>query len=160
MKHQAEPCLENNYHDEIAHLIVSSHQKLTGKSLISLDDLSKENISLGRLLYEAPFAVLAHDHGEEPVFFYGNLKAQEVFEMNWSELTQLPSRYSAEFTNQAARQYLLDQVAAKGFIDNYTGTRISKTGRRFQIENATVWNLLNQDNEHIGQAATFLKILI
>jgi hypothetical protein len=155
MKHQAEPCVANNYHNEIAHLIVSSHLKLTGKSLISVDGLLHEHVSLGRLLYEAPFAILAHDRGEDPVFFYGNLKAQEVFEMKWSELIQLPSRNSAEFTNQAARQYLLDQVAAKGFIDNYTGTRISKTGRKFQIENATVWNLLNQDNEHIGQAATF-----
>jgi len=111
--------------------------------------------NFGRLLYEAPFAVLAHDKSEDPVFFYGNLKAQEVFEMTWAELICLPSRYSAEFANQAARQHLLDEVASKGFIANYSGTRISKTGRKFQIENAIVWNLINQDLEHIGQAACF-----
>jgi hypothetical protein len=116
-------------------------------------------MDLGKLLYEAPFVVLAHDRAIDPVFFYGNLKAQEIFEMTWSELIQLPSKYSAEFANQAERQYLLDQVASKGFIDNYSGTRISKTGRRFQIENATVWNLLGQDNEHLGQAATFKEVI-
>lgn len=155
MMHAEEPCQTNNYHNEIAHLIVNSHQQLTGKHLM----LSKEERHLGRILYEAPFVILAHDRAVDPVFFYGNLKAQQVFEMTWAELIQLPSRYSAEFANQAARQYLLDQVASKGFIDSYTGTRISKTGRRFQIENATVWNLMNQDNEHIGQAATFKEVI-
>jgi hypothetical protein len=133
---------------------VSSLQKLTGKNLI----FSNDQINLGRLLYEAPFVVLAHDKSEDPIFFYGNLKAQEVFEMTWAELIHLPSRYSAEFANQAARQHLLDEVALNGFIDNYSGTRISKTGRKFQIQNATVWNLINQDSQIIGQAASFYNI--
>jgi hypothetical protein len=133
---------------------VSSLQKLTGKNLI----FSNDQLNLGRLLYEAPFVVLAHDKSEDPIFFYGNLKAQEVFEMPWSELICLPSRFSAEFVNQAARQHLLDEVALNGFIDNYSGTRISKTGRKFQIQNATVWNLINQDSQNIGQAASFYNI--
>ena len=133
---------------------MSSLQKLTGKNLI----FSNDQINLGRLLYEAPFVVLAHDKSEDPIFFYGNLKAQEVFEMTWAELIHLPSRYSAEFANQAARQHLLDEVALNGFIDNYSGTRISKTGRKFQIQNATVWNLINQDSQIIGQAASFYNI--
>jgi MEKHLA domain len=133
---------------------VSSLHKLTGKNLI----FSNDQLNLGRLLYEAPFVVLAHDKSDDPVFFYGNLKAQEVFEMTWAELIHLPSRYSAEFANQAARQHLLDEVALNGFIDNYSGTRISKTGRKFQIQNATVWNLINQDSQNIGQAASFYNI--
>jgi len=133
---------------------VSSRQKLTGKNLIFPSD----QLNLGKLLYEAPFVVLAHDKSEDPVFFYGNLKAQEVFEMPWAELIRLPSRYSAEFANQAARQHLLDEVALNGFINNYSGTRISKTGRRFQIQNATVWNLINQDAQNYGQAASFYNI--
>ena len=133
---------------------MSSLHKLTGKNLI----FSNDQLNLGRLLYEAPFVVLAHDKSEDPIFFYGNLKAQEVFEMPWAELICLPSRYSAEFANQAARQHLLDEVALNGFIDNYSGTRISKTGRKFQIQNATVWNLINQDSQNIGQAASFYNI--
>ena len=77
--------------------------------------------------------------------------------MTWAELIRLPSRYSAEFANQATRQQLLDEVASKGYIDNYSGTRISKTGRKFQIENAIVWNLINHESENIGQAASFFQ---
>ena len=32
---------------------------------------------------------------------------------------------------------------------------VSKTGRRFLIENATVWNLLDEAGAPYGQAATF-----
>jgi hypothetical protein len=151
LNNHLEPSQANNFHNEIAQLIVNSYQKLTKKSLI----LSNDQLNLGRLLYEAPFVVLAHDKSKDPIFFYGNLKAQEVFEMTWGELICLPSRYSAEFADQAARQYLLDEVASKGFIDNYSGTRISKSGRKFQIANATVWNLFDKDSNNIGQAASF-----
>jgi hypothetical protein len=33
--------------------------------------------------------------------------------------------------------------------------RISSSGRRFWIERATVWNLLDADGVYRGQAATF-----
>jgi len=46
-------------------------------------------------------------------------------------------------------------VTARGFIDDYSGVRISKTGRRFKIFRATVWNLLNEDSQPCGQAAMF-----
>ena len=53
------------------------------------------------------------------------------------------------------RARLLDAVTRDGFIDDYRGVRISKTGRRFLIENATVWNLLDENGAPYGQAATF-----
>ena len=46
-------------------------------------------------------------------------------------------------------------VTARGFIDDYSGIRISKMGRRFRIEQATVWNLLDEHKNHAGQAALF-----
>jgi len=42
-----------------------------------------------------------------------------------------------------------------GFIDNYSGVRIAKTGRRFRIAQATVWDLLTPDGVPCGQAAMF-----
>jgi hypothetical protein len=33
--------------------------------------------------------------------------------------------------------------------------RVSKSGRRFLIDRATVWNLLDDSGAHYGQAATF-----
>ena len=53
------------------------------------------------------------------------------------------------------RRRLLDEVGRHGFIENYSGIRISQTGRRFRIQNATVFNLLDHTGHHLGQAATF-----
>jgi hypothetical protein len=50
---------------------------------------------------------------------------------------------------------LLATVARQGFIDDYRGVRIAKSGGRFVIEQATVWNLLDENRAHYGQAATF-----
>jgi predicted DNA-binding protein (UPF0251 family) len=49
----------------------------------------------------------------------------------------------------------LEAVTQRGFIDDYSGIRISKTGRRFQISRATVWNLISEKGEPCGQAAMF-----
>ena len=143
----------NGFHSEIAKLILGNYAKLTSQTLIRTGELN-----LGQLLYEAPFAVLAHDNSPEPIFFYGNLRAQQVFEMTWDELTILPSRLSAEPVNQAERVRLLEQVSNNGYIDNYSGVRISKTGKRFLIEHATVWNLTSNGGTQVGQAATFKDI--
>jgi hypothetical protein len=46
-------------------------------------------------------------------------------------------------------------VGRDGFIDDYAGTRISATGRRFRIERAVVWNLIDAAGVRHGQAAMF-----
>ena len=53
------------------------------------------------------------------------------------------------------RAKLLETVTRCGFIDDYSGIRISKSGRRFRISQATVWNLLTEENQPCGQAAMF-----
>ena len=69
--------------------------------------------------------------------------------------TQTPSRFTAEEPNREERARLLQRVTADGYIDDYSGVRISSSGQRFQIERATVWNLLTLDGKRLGQAATF-----
>ncbi len=53
------------------------------------------------------------------------------------------------------RRRLLDEVGRHGFIENYSGVRISKNDRRFRIKQATVFNLLDENGDYVGQAATF-----
>ncbi|MDQ3267633.1 MAG: MEKHLA domain-containing protein, partial [Pseudomonadota bacterium] len=89
----------------------------------------------------------------DPIFNYGNQRALDIFEMSWEEFTVLPSRLSAEKINQKERVKLLDAVSSHGYINNYSGTRISKFGRRFIIRDATVWNLITPDGQFYGQAA-------
>ena len=59
--------------------------------------------------------------------------------------------------NHTERARLLQQVTEHGFINDYSGVRISKTGKRFVIEQATVWNLIGTAGTICGQAATFSR---
>jgi hypothetical protein len=107
------------------------------------------------LYSDAPFAVLAHNTDADPVFTYANRTAQSCFEYKWDEFVTIPSRLSAEAPNRDKRQRLLDAVARNGFIDNYRGLRIAKSGRRFWIEGGIVWELRDENGERRGQAALF-----
>jgi hypothetical protein len=109
----------------------------------------------GRKNFHAPFVLVSHGTESDPVLNYGNRAALALWEMSWEELTRTPSRLTAEAPNREARAKLLEAVARRGFIDDYSGVRISKTGRRFRIARATVWNLLTGDNQPCGQAAMF-----
>ena len=42
-----------------------------------------------------------------------------------------------------------------GYIADYTGIRVSRTGRRFRIEQAVVWNVSSESDQPCGQAAAF-----
>lgn len=137
-----------------AQLILESYTRVVGKSLLPGAGAPLER---ARQLYEAPRVVLAHGTSADPCFDYGNRLAQELFELSWSELLALPSRLSAETVDQSERQRLLDAVSSRGFIDDYAGVRVSKSGRRFRIRNATVWNLIDEAGERRGQAATFAE---
>ncbi len=103
----------------------------------------------------APFVMPSHGTQADPIFNYGNTTTQTLFEMDWATLTALPSRYSAEALHRDERQQLLDDVGTKGYSDNYRGIRISATGKRFYIDSARIWMLLDDAGKHVGQAASF-----
>jgi hypothetical protein len=56
---------------------------------------------------------------------------------------------------RADRQRLLERVNAHGYIDDYSGIRVSAGGRRFRIQRATVWNVVDADMRYRGQAVMF-----
>lgn len=143
------PSIENNYLTDHATLLANSFYTLLGHKLVS------DEVHLGKELFQAKFALLSHTSATEPVFNYANLIALELFEFSWDEIIKLPSRLSAEPVNQSERAKLLQQVTTKGYIDNYRGVRISKTGKRFRIDNAIVWNLIDDNGIYQGQAACF-----
>jgi hypothetical protein len=72
-------------------------------------------------------------------------------------LTETPSKYSAPNVGQEERQRLLEQVSKHGFIDRYRGIRQTFTGKRFMIEDATVWNLIDEYGLYQGQAVIIFK---
>lgn len=135
-------------------LLLDSHLRLTGRPL--LDPAQSDP---ARWLYEdAPFCILAHAHEADPRFVYANRAAQACFEYGWDELVGLPSRLSAEAPNREERQALLSAVARDGYASGYRGLRIAKSGRRFWIEEVTVWNLVDASGLVLGQAATYRRI--
>lgn len=146
------PCLANGYQVEHAERLRRSFHALTGRDLID-PALSLE--AAAEALFNAPFVVLSHDTAPDPILTYGNQTALELFALSWAELIQMPSRLTAEAPDRAERARLLAEVTAHGFIDNYSGVRISRTGQRFLIERATVWNLTDDQGRRCGQAATF-----
>ena len=134
-------------------LIVESHLRLTGRPLLQAEAANDDD--LAEALWTAPRAVVAHGTQADPIFCYGNRMALELFEMDFAAFTALPSRFSAEPMAREERASLLDRVSRFGFIDDYAGIRISRTGKRFRISKATVWNLIDAEGVYRGQAATF-----
>jgi len=106
-------------------------------------------------LWSAARVIVAHGTEDDPIFFFGNDVALRAFEMSGAQFTALPSRLSAEPSQRQERQRLLDHVARDGFMADYAGIRVSASGRRFRIEGAIVWNLIDEAGAVHGQAATF-----
>ena len=147
-----EPSESNHYLAEHVQRLLSSLRRWTGRNLIDPTLPTEEQ---ARALFDAPFAVLSHNTSADPVLNYANRAGLKLFELSWRELTQLPSRATAEPIHQEERAGLLARVGAQGFIDDYQGVRISKSGRRFEIERARVWNLVDEKGGPYGQAAPF-----
>jgi hypothetical protein len=128
-------------------LIAESHLRLTGRRLV--DD------SAADALWAAPVVIVAHDTAPDPIFFFGNARALALFETTPEHFTAMASRLSAEAELREERARLMARVTRDGFIDDYSGIRISATGRRFRIHRATVWNLVDAAGVLHGQAAAF-----
>ncbi|MGD9670747.1 MAG: MEKHLA domain-containing protein [Hyphomicrobiaceae bacterium] len=138
--------------DRQRHRIVSisdSHLRITGRRLVA------DEGDPVQMLWSAPFAIVAHGTETDPVFFFGNRKALQLFEMDFGNFTLLPSRLSAEPLLRKERSQLLERVMREGIIEDYAGVRISSTGRRFRISNASVWNVTDSTGAPVGQAAAF-----
>lgn len=147
-----EPAPDNAFLAGQVHILHSSFRYWLGYDLGGMPWQGEET---ARQLFDAPFVLLAHNTAADPVFTYGNRQAMQVFALDWPALTALPSRYSAEPLERTQREHLLQTVARQGYIDHYAGVRIARTGQRFRIENAIVWNLQDAAGHPAGQAACF-----
>lgn len=137
-----------------AKAVCASYQSLIGEPMSqALDAVPAADLPLA--LFDAPFVLLSHGVEADPIFCFGNRLALKLFGYDWEAFTSLPSRLSAEPDLRTVREQLLMQVRQKGFISDYAGVRIAADGRRFEIQQATVWNVFDSIGERIGQAACF-----
>lgn len=140
--------------DRVAHtqLLLNSYRRLLGTELIDRSGtLAEQDLRL----YAAPFVVVSHGTQSDPILNYGNQVALELWEVDIERFCQMPSRLTAEPMHRDERQRLLDRTTRDGYVDDYSGIRISSTGKRFFLPQATVWNLIDEHGQHAGQAATF-----
>ena len=142
------PAPENGFQSAHSTLIIDSFQRVIGRPLCST--VTPET------LYTMDRIVLSHNGAADPILTYGNLAAQRLWQMDWAALTALPSRLTAEPAERAERDAMFAQMRAKGYIDTYSGIRISATGKRFEIRNAIIWPLLDATGTKHGEAATFV----
>lgn len=132
--------------------LMRSYKHWTGHELLPSSLLSGDR---ARQLFDAPFILVSHGVESDPILNYGNQAALELWQLTWQELTHMPSRLTAEAPNREERARLLERVTRDGYISDYSGVRIAKNGRRFVIQNATVWNLRTDSGAYCGQAAMF-----
>lgn len=133
-------------------ILLDNYYRLLGKELISrTENIQQQSESL----FKAPFVVVSHGTGSDPILNYGNQTALELWQISWQEFTKTPSRLTAESLEREKRQEMLTQADRNGFIANYAGVRIASNGQRFLIEKAIVWNLVGEKGVKLGQAATF-----
>ena len=133
-------------------LLLDSFARFLGWDLIDRAGSAAEQ---AERLFHAPFVVVSHGTEADPVLNYGNAAALALWEMDFATLTRTPSRLTAEPVHRDERARLLERTRRDGFVDDYAGIRVSSTGRRFRIEQAIVWNLVDAAGILRGQAATF-----
>lgn len=110
-----------------------------------------------RRLFEAPFAVLAHDTSPAPLLDWANLAAARAFDATAESLLGRPSAGTAPAEAIAERQHLFTLLTRDGFVTGYSGVRISLTGRRFIIDDVTVLTLADESGQPAGHAAVIGK---
>jgi len=139
---------------EFSRRLLASHRNLVGVPLIeSTGDRHRDS----RLLFDAAVVVVAHGIQPDPILCYGNRAALTLWGMSWEDFTKTPSRLTAEPVAREDRERLLREALTQGFSRDYRGVRISSTGKRFWIEDVTLWNVLDDNQQRIGQAAAFAK---
>ncbi|MCZ7645794.1 MAG: MEKHLA domain-containing protein [Planctomycetota bacterium] len=136
----------------LAARLLESYRRLLGQDLIPAQGDAEAR---ARALWRAPCAVVAHGTEADPILNYGNAAALALWELDWDAFTRMPSRLTAEAPRREERQRLLERVARAGYCDDYSGVRVSASGKRFFIPRATVWNVVDEKGEPCGQAAAF-----
>jgi hypothetical protein len=149
--------------------ILRSHQQAFGRPLIAAARTTSNRCAAGvdaaapllaQELFAAPVVVLAHDgrgldQGDGPRLIYANRSALSLWQRPWAEMVGMPSKLTAEPAERASRQNALAAAQQHSAISGYSGIRIDRLGRRFQIRGARLWTLRDPAGEPCDQAACF-----
>ena len=148
------PSAANDWQGEHVTRVVEAFARVTGGDFLAEAGINRAD--LGRSVWDGNFALLTHD--TNAILTYGNRFALDLWEMDWETLVRTPSRLTAPEEDRAARAVIMAQVERDGFTRSYTGRRVSRTGRFFLIENATVFTLTDEEGAGFGTGAFFKSV--
>lgn len=137
---------------EWSRLLLDSYRHWVGTELI---ERTPNALLRARRLFESSAVVVSHGTEPDPILNYGNQTALDLWEMSWDQFITTPSRLTAEADDRVERGRMLERAKLDGYFDGYRGVRISSTGKRFLVERALIWNVIDPSGVRIGQAATF-----
>ncbi len=101
-----------------------------------------------------PYAIASHDTNS--VFNYANEASLQLFKTNWDEMIGVHSSVSASNSLQSERNRMLREVEKVGFVDGYKATRIAFDGSLFEINDAIIWDVIDNNNNSHGQAVLIM----
>ncbi|ARV61783.1 MEKHLA domain-containing protein [Nostocales cyanobacterium HT-58-2] len=133
--------------------LMQSFYYWTGRALL---DASGSPEEIAQALFDAPFVLVSHGTQPDPIFNYGNRMALQLWELSWEEFTKMPSRKTAEEVVQKERNRLLAETTTKGF-SHFSGIRVTSSGKRFEIQDGLLWNVISEEKHLFGQAAVYSK---
>jgi hypothetical protein len=120
-----------------------------------LADAGDDDVIRADALFDAPLAVLAHDTRPDPLCVYANAAALAAFELRLADAPTFATSRTVAPAARDERSAALARAQEVGLLRGYGGERVSSTGRRFQIRDACIWTVLNDDGRPVGQAAAF-----
>jgi PAS domain-containing protein len=106
-------------------------------------------------VYAHADVVLSHAQADDPCFVYANAAAQRIWGYSWDQFLGMPSRLSAPPELRAVRNSLLAEGLRHGVVIAKDLVRITATGRRFRVAEVTLWNVCDEHDHIVGQAATY-----
>lgn len=142
--------------------ILDSHQELFERPLIAEPAGGLVPLQRAQALFCSERLVLAHDGADPtsdpgPRLIYANGTALRLWRRPWQAMVGMPSRLTAELGQRAERAQALGRAQDLGAISDYAGIRVDSRGRRFRIEGARLWTLLDEQGRPQGQAASFAR---
>ena len=150
----ASPAPGNSHHSGFLAKVAAAFTRVTGGDLIA--EAGLDPADLGRSVWEGRFALLTHD--TSAILNYANRFALDLWEMDWETMIRTPSRDTAPEEDRAARAVIMAEVARSGYTRSYTGRRVSRGGKFFLIENATVFTLTDEKGAGFGTGAFFKSV--
>jgi hypothetical protein len=145
------PDAANDWHGAFIRRVLDAFVRATAHDLSVLAGVDAG--APGRGCYFGDFALLTHRGDAAATLNYGNARALALWDCGWEAFTAMSSRDTAPAQGRATREAMMERVLSHGFVAGYSGERISRGGRRFLIQDATVWRLRADDGTPFGVAA-------